>query len=58
MTIAGTTREVVQNTKQWDKSGWEALEKFLTGRMFEKTVGFCDSHKKNNISYFKDTGPV
>ena len=30
----------------------------MTGRMLEKTVGFCDSHKKNNISYFKDVGPV
>ena len=29
----------------------------MTSRMVEKTVGFWDT-KKNNISYFKDIGPV
>ena len=34
------------------------MEKFVTNRMVEKTVGFWDPQKKNNISYFKDVGPV
>lgn len=58
MTFAVTPSEVGQNIEQRDKLGREALEKFVTSRMVEKTVGFWDPQKKNNISYFKDVGPV
>ena len=58
MTFAVTPHEVSQNTQQRDELGREAMEKFVTNRMVENTVGFWDPQKKNNISYFKDVGPV
>ena len=58
MTFAVTPHEVSQNIEQRDELGREAMEKFVTNRMVEKTVGFWDPQKKNNISYFKDVGPV
>ena len=58
MTYAVPPIEVSQNIEQRDKLGREALEKFVTSRMVEKTVGFWDPQKKNNIPYFKNVGPV
>ena len=58
MTFAVAPSELGQNIEQRDNLGREALEKFVMGRMVEKTVGFWDPQKKNNISYFKDIGPV
>ena len=39
-----------------DKLGREALEKFVSTRMVEKSVNFWDAQKKNSWSYFKDVG--
>ena len=51
-----TPSSVSRNIKERDKFGREALEKFISDRMVEKTVNFWDPQKKNNLSYFKDIG--
>lgn len=48
-------REMSQNIEQ-DQLGREALEKLVTNKMVENTVGLGEPQKKNNIC-FKDVGP-
>ncbi|KAJ8046467.1 hypothetical protein HOLleu_05142 [Holothuria leucospilota] len=58
ITYAVTPAKVAKNTEDRDNLGREALEKFVSSRMIEHTTGFWDSQKKNNITFFKDVGPV
>jgi len=58
VTFAVTPSEVRQNIENRDQLGRESIEKFVLSRMVEKTVGFWDPQKKNNIAYFRDVGPV
>lgn len=58
VTFAVTPSKVCQNIENRDQLGKESLEKFVLSRMVEKTVGFWDPQKKNNIAYFRDVGPV
>ncbi|KAJ8040903.1 hypothetical protein HOLleu_15346 [Holothuria leucospilota] len=58
VTYAVTPAKVAKNIEDRDNLGREALEKFVSSRMIEHTTGFWDSQKKNNITFFKDVGPV
>ncbi|KAJ8049223.1 hypothetical protein HOLleu_01865 [Holothuria leucospilota] len=59
VTYAVTPAEVAKNIEDRDNLGREALEKFVSSiDMIEHTTGFWDSQKKNNITFFKDVGPV
>ena len=54
--FAVVPENVCSNIKERDKLGREALEKFVSDRMIDKSVNFWDAQKKNNWSYFKDAG--
>jgi len=56
ITFAVAPSNVCGNVEDRGKLGRQALEKFVSTRMIEKTVKFWDPQKKNNWSYFKDTG--
>ena len=58
VTFAVTPAEVSQNIESRDHLGNEALEKFVSTRMVDKTVHFWDPQKKNNFTYYKDVGAV
>ena len=54
VTFAVVPSNVTSNIENRDWLGRQALEKFVSARMTEKTVNFWDLQKKNNWSYFKD----
>ena len=58
VTFAVTPAEVSQNIESRDHLGNEALEKFVSTRMVDKTVNFWDPQKKNNFTCYKDVGAV
>jgi len=39
-----------------DKLGQQALDKFVSTRMVEKSINFWNAQKKKYWSYFKDVG--
>ncbi len=56
MTFAIPTAVVCSNIEERDNLGQQALEKFVSTRMVEKTVKFWYSQTKNKWTYFKDVG--
>jgi len=56
VTFVVVPENVCSNIEQRDKLGTEAMEKFVSDRMINKSVNFWDAQKKNNWSYFKDAG--
>ena len=56
VTFAVVPSNVASDIENHDRLGRQALEKFVSTRMTEKTVKFWDSQKKNNWCYFKNVG--
>jgi len=56
VTFAVVPENVCINIEERNKLGREALEKFVSDRMIDKSVNFRNAQKKNNWSYFKDAG--
>jgi len=56
VTFVVVPENVCSNIEECDKLGREALEKFVSDRMIDKSINFGDAQKKNKWSYFKDAG--